>query len=48
MTGAYEDSLFFYANELDFNCYEHMFQSANKYKGIGIKPASANLVSNQC
>ena len=47
MTSAYQDLFFFYANELDFNCYGHMLQAANEHEGIGVRPASANLVSNQ-
>ena len=26
----------------------HMFQSANEHKGIGVRPAFVNSVSNQC
>ena len=47
MTSAYESLLSFYANELDFNCYGHMSQSANEHKGIGVRPAFDNSVSNQ-
>ena len=47
MTSAYKDLLSCYANELDFNCYGHVFQSANEHKGIGVRPAHANSVSNQ-
>ena len=42
-----EDLLSFYANELDFDCYGHVFQLANNHKGIRVRPASANFVSIQ-
>ena len=47
MTSAYEDLLSFYDNEHDLNYYGHMFQSGNEHKGIGVRPTSANWVSNQ-
>ena len=47
MTSAHEDLLSFYANELDFVCYGHVFQIANEHKGTGVRPALVNLVSNQ-
>ena len=47
MTSAYEDLLSFYAIELDFNCYGHVFQSANEHKGIRVRPDFVNSVSNQ-
>ena len=47
MTSAYEDSFSYYTNELDFDCYGHVFQLANEYKSIGVRPASATSVSNQ-
>ena len=47
MTSAYEDLLSFYVDELDLDCYGHMFQSANEHKGIGVRPAFVNLISNQ-
>ena len=46
MTSAYEDFLSFYAKELDFDLYGHVFQSAIEHKGIGVRPALVNLVSN--
>ena len=47
MTSAYEDLMSFYANELDFNCYGYIFQSANECKGIWVRPAHAKSVFNQ-
>ena len=47
MTYAYEYLLSVYANQLDFDCYGHMFLSANEHKGIGVRPAFAKSVSNQ-
>ena len=46
MASAYA-LLYFYANGVDLDCYCHMNQSANNHKGIWVRPASANSVSNQ-
>ena len=47
MTSAYEDLLSFYVNELDINCYDHMFQSSNEHKGNGVRPALVNMMSSE-
>ena len=47
MTSVHEDLFSFYVDELNFDCYGHMFQSANEPKGIKVRPAFTNLVSNQ-
>ena len=48
MSTAYEDfNVLFMLMSLISIMNGHVFQSANEPKGIGLRPASANSVSNQ-
>ena len=47
MTSAYEDLLSFMLMSLFLITNGHVFQSVNVHKGIGVRPASTDVVDKQ-